>query len=74
MEEENTDKRISKKDWFKRGRSGGDKGGMVWILGFIGASIYYVQQAQSFGDGFGGILKALAWPAILIYKLLQFLE
>jgi hypothetical protein len=40
----------------------------------IGALVYYLQHAASFGDGLLGILKALLWPAFLIYKVLEFLK
>jgi hypothetical protein len=50
---------------------GNDGGGFIWCLGAIGAAVYYIQQADSFGQGVLGILKALVWPAILVYKLLQ---
>ncbi len=48
-------------------------GEMVWFLGAIGAAVYYIQQAQSFSEGVLGILKALVWPAILVYQLFQYL-
>jgi len=44
-----------------------------YFLAFIGASVYYIQNATSFGNGVLGVLKAIVWPAILIYKLLGFL-
>jgi hypothetical protein len=47
--------------------------GAVYGLGFIGAAIYYIQQAASFGEGVLGVLKALVWPAMLVHKLLGFL-
>lgn len=40
----------------------------------IGAAVYYIQQADTFGAGVVGILKALVWPAFLVYKLLEFLK
>jgi hypothetical protein len=43
-------------------------------LGFIGAVVYFIQTATSFGDGVLGILKAIVWPAFLVYKLLAFLQ
>jgi hypothetical protein len=46
--------------------------GAVYFLGFIGAAIYYVQNATGFWNGVLGILKALVWPAMLVYKLLGF--
>lgn len=44
--------------------------GAVYGLGFIGALIYFIQNATSFWIGVLGVLKALVWPAILVYKLL----
>lgn len=46
----------------------------VYGLAFIGALIYFIQHAHSFGDGVLGFLKALVWPAILIYKTLEYLK
>lgn len=52
----------------------GDGGGFAYFLGFIGAAVYYIQQANSFWDGVIGVLKAFVWPAFLIYGLLDFLN
>ena len=43
--------------------------GAVYGLGLIGAAIYFLQRATTFGDGVIGIVKAILWPAFLIYKL-----
>lgn len=48
--------------------------GSIYGLAFIGALIYYIQHATSFGMGVLGFFKALVWPAILIYKLMEFLK
>ena len=48
---------------------GGGAGG-IYCLGFIGAAIYYIQTATGFWSGVLGVLKALVWPAFLVYKLL----
>jgi hypothetical protein len=61
------------KKGFKRHSSSGIAGG-VYCLGFIGAVVYFIQQADSFGTGVIGFLKALVWPAFLIYNLLDFLK
>ena len=45
-------------------------GGGIYGLGFIGAVIYYIQTATSFWGGVLGVLKAIVWPAFLVYKLL----
>jgi len=46
----------------------------VYGLGFIGALVYFIQHASTLGAGVIGFLKALVWPAFLIYKLLDFLN
>jgi len=46
----------------------------IYFLGLIGAAVYYIQQATTFGEGALGILKALVWPAMLVYKLLEFVS
>jgi hypothetical protein len=52
----------------------GAGGGMVYGLGFLGAVIYYIQTADGFWMGALGILKALVWPAFLVYELLRFVN
>lgn len=47
-------------------------GSAVYGLGFIGAVIYFIQNAETFWMGVLGILKAIVWPAFLVYKLLEF--
>jgi hypothetical protein len=46
-------------------------GGAVYGVGFIGALIFYIQTATGFWNGVLGVLKALVWPAMLVYKLLM---
>ena len=48
--------------------------GAAYFMAFIGAAVYYIQQATTFGIGVLGFLKALVWPAFLIYNLLEFLK
>jgi hypothetical protein len=47
--------------------------GGFYGLGFLGAVIYYISTATGFWNAVLGILKAIVWPAFLIYHLLQFL-
>jgi hypothetical protein len=49
------------------------KCGGFYFLGFIGAASYYISIATSFWMGVLGILKALVWPAFLVFELLKFL-
>ncbi|MBU2539918.1 hypothetical protein KJ786_02055, partial [Patescibacteria group bacterium] len=53
--------------------SGGCCGGGIYGLGFIGAAVYYIYYATGFWMGVLGVLKALVWPAFLVYALLKFL-
>ena len=40
----------------------------VYGLGFIGAAVYFISNATSFGAGVIGFLKAVVWPAFLVYE------
>ena len=46
----------------------------VYGLGLIGACIYYIGQATTFGMGVVGFLKAIVWPAFLVFELLKYLN
>lgn len=48
--------------------------GGIYGMGFIGAAVYYIQHAGSFWMGVLGFVKALFWPALLIYKALELLH
>lgn len=48
--------------------------GAVYGLGFIGAAIYFIGHAESFWGGVIGFFKAMVWPAILIFKALNYLN
>jgi len=52
---------------------GSSCGGAVYGLGFIGAAVYYISTATGFWIGVLGVLKALVWPAFLVYEVLKFL-
>jgi hypothetical protein len=43
-------------------------------MAFLGALIYYLQHATSFWNGVLGIIKAILWPAVLMYKVLELLK
>jgi hypothetical protein len=51
-----------------------DHSSAIYGLAFIGAVVYFIQHATSFWLGVLGVLKAIVWPAILMYKLFEFLE
>lgn len=47
--------------------------GAVYGLGLIGAAVYYISAATGFWAGVLGFLKAIVWPAFLVFELLKFL-
>lgn len=47
--------------------------GGIYGLGFVGAAIYYISTATGFWMGVLGLLKAVVWPAFVVYGLLKFL-
>ena len=48
-------------------------GGAVYGLGMIGAAIYFISHATTFWLGVIGFLKAIVWPAIMVYHGLKLL-
>ncbi len=49
-------------------------GGAIYGIGVIGALIYYLQHATSIFDGIIGIIYAIFWPAVVVYKALDLLK
>ena len=47
---------------------------VVYCLGIIGASVYYIGHAATFWAGVLGFLKALIWPAFLVFQALEILN
>jgi hypothetical protein len=46
----------------------GASGGAVYGLGLIGAAVYFISQATTLWLGILGFLKAIVWPAFLVYE------
>ncbi len=57
------------KKWAK-GKAGGNPGGPLYGLGIIGAAVYYLHTTTGFWPSVVALLKALVWPAFLVYHLL----
>ena len=55
----------------KNNNSSHASGGAVYGLGFIGAAVYFISQAATLGAGLIGFLKAMVWPAFLVYEALK---
>jgi hypothetical protein len=65
--EEKSEVKSEKKS--KSGSSANSQCGAIYGLGLIGAAIYYISAATSFWIGVLGFLKALVWPAFLVYEV-----
>lgn len=52
-------------------RQNASAGNAVYGLGLVGAAIYYISHATGFWMGVVGFLKALIWPAFLVYEALK---
>ena len=61
------------KEYKNSNRQANATGGAVYGLGFIGAAIYFISTAATFWVGVLGFLKAIVWPAILVYEALKML-
>ena len=46
----------------------GSAGDAVYGLGVIGAAVWYISTAATFWMGVVGFLKAIVWPAFLVYE------
>jgi hypothetical protein len=47
--------------------------GAVYGLGFIGAAVFFISKSTGFWMGIVGFLKALVWPAFLVYEAFKHL-
>ena len=63
----NSDTSNSKRSVVKSGGIGG-----IWFLGFIGALVYYLHtHSGTFWLVVLAFIKALFWPAFVVYHVLQ---
>jgi hypothetical protein len=46
-------------------------GGAVYGLGFIGAFVWFWRQSDGAGERAVGALRAIVWPAFLVYEAFQ---
>jgi hypothetical protein len=57
------------KNW-KHNKGPGHMGAPIYFLGFIGSAAYYLHTTVGFWASVEAVLKALVWPAFLVYHLL----
>jgi hypothetical protein len=49
----------------------GGSSNAIYVLGVVGAAIYYLSKATGFWNGVLGLLKSFVWPAYLVYESLK---
>jgi hypothetical protein len=71
-----TDENNSTSHEEKRRKRMDNKGmwGGMYGLAFLGGLVYYIQHATTFLAGVLGVLKAIFWPVVLMYKVLELLK
>jgi hypothetical protein len=60
------------KNWNPRRH--GMKSGALYGLGILGAAVYFIQTANGFWMWILVAPKAIFWPAIVVYKVLEMLK
>ena len=48
--------------------------GAIYGMGFLGALVYFIGHAHSFVEGLIGVIYAIFWPGVILYKVLEFLK
>lgn len=51
-----------------------NSGAAVYGIGFVGALVYSLQHAATLWEGVVGIVNAIIWPGLVVYKLFEFLN
>ncbi|MEJ5995296.1 hypothetical protein WG904_12790 [Pedobacter sp. Du54] len=46
----------------------------IYAMAFLGALVYFMQHAHTFWEVVLGFFKAVGWPAVLVYKILEFFK
>jgi len=47
--------------------------GVIYGMGFMGALVFFWVNSTTFWMVLLGLLKAIFWPAILVYEFMEFL-
>lgn len=55
----------------RSGDAGAASGGAIYGIGMIGALVYFVQAAETFGEYAFAIIQTLFWPGFLAYEALK---
>lgn len=62
---------MSSDEHHSRSMNGNSMCGGFYFLTIIGAAVYFIGHATSFWMGVVGFLKAVVWPAFVMYRALE---
>lgn len=48
--------------------------GAIYGIGVLGALVYFLQHATTLLSGIIGISKAIFWPGVIVFKVLEMLK
>lgn len=48
--------------------------GFVLFVAYAGAAVYFVQQSSGFWGFWWALIKAIVWPAILVFHAFELLK
>lgn len=65
---------MTNEDRAARGGVVGAPFGGAYLIAVVGAAVYFVGMTEGFWGTVLALLKALVWPAFLVYGLLDLLE
>jgi hypothetical protein len=46
----------------------------IYLITVIGAAVYFIGAADGFWGGVLGLLKAIVWPAFMVYRGLELMS
>jgi hypothetical protein len=52
----------------------GGPGGFIFLLTYVGAAVYFVQNSEGFWGLVLALLQAAVWPAFLIHRVFELLQ
>lgn len=58
------------KKWKKGNRRVDSGWSNFYFLGMVGAAVWYLHTSYGFGSSIVALLKAVVWPAFLVFHLL----
>lgn len=44
----------------------------IYLLGTVGAAVFFINGTPTIWEGIIGVFKALVWPAFLVFRAFEF--